>query len=233
MRTLSISYKRHRFAAQIIAHAVWLYVRFNLSLREVEEILLERGIDVSYETIRRWTVKFGQQIARNLRHRQARPGDICHLDEVVVKIAGRSYWLWRAVDQYGVVLEEILQTRRYKRAAKRLLVRLIKRHGFVPKRIVTDKLRSYAAAKREVAPGLDHWSHKGLNNRAENSHLPFRKRERIMQGFRSPAGLQRFVSIHSATRNCFSVPFRRRAALTIRYHRMQAFDAWGAAANIA
>jgi len=233
MHTPSISYKRHRFPAQIIAHAVWLYVRFNLSLREVEEMLLERGIDVSDETIRRWTVKFGQQIARNLRRRQARPGDIWHLDEVVVKIAGRSYWLWRAVDQYGVVLEEILQSRRDKRAAKRLLVSLIKRHGFVPKRIVTDKLRSYGAAKREVAPGLDHWSHKGLNNRAENSHLPFRKRERIMQGFRSPGGLQRFVSIHSATRNCFSVPSRRRAALTIRYHRLEAFDAWGAAANIA
>jgi len=131
------------------------------------------------------------------------------------------------------VLEEILQSRRHKRAATRVLVRLIKRHGFGPKRIVTDKLRSYAAAKREVAPGLDHWSHKGLNNRAENSHLPFRKRERIMQGFRSPGGLQRFVSIHSATRNCFSVPFRRRAALTIRYYRLEAFDAWGAAANIA
>ncbi len=147
MHTPSINYKRHRFPAQIIAHAVWLYVRFNLSLREVEEMLLERGIDVSYETIRRWTVKFGQQIARNLRRRQSRPGDIWHLDEVVVKIAGRSYWLWRAVDQYGVVLEEILQSRRDKRAAKRLLVSLIKRHGFVPKPIVTDKLRSYGAAK--------------------------------------------------------------------------------------
>ena len=160
MHTPSISYKRHRFPAQIIAHAVWLYIRFNLSLREVEEMLLERGIDVSYETIRRWTVKFGQQIARNLRRRPVRPGDIWHLDEVVVKIAGRSYWLWRAVDQYGVVLEEILQSRRDKRAAKRLLVSLIDRHGFVPKRIVTDQLRSYGAAKREVAPGLDHWSHR-------------------------------------------------------------------------
>src|SRR5680860_392281 len=215
MHTPSISYKRHRFPAQIIAHAVWLYVRFNLSLREVEEMLLERGIDVSDETIRRWTVKFGQQIARNLRRRQARPGDIWHLDEVVVKIAGRSYWLWRAVDQYGVVLEEILQSRRDKRAAKRLLVSLIKRHGLVPKRIITDKLRSYGAAKREVAPGLAHWYHEGLNNRAENSQLPFRKRERVLQGFRSPGGLQRFVSMQSATRNSFSVSARRCSALTI------------------
>ena len=121
-----------------------------------------------------------------------------------MKIAGRSYWLWRAVDQHGVVLEEILQSKRDKRAAKRLLIKLMKRWGFVPKRIITDKLGSYGAAKREVAPGLDHWSHKGLNNRAENSHLPFRKGDRVMQGFRLPGGLQRFVSMQSATRNRFS-----------------------------
>ena len=233
MQTSAISYKRHRFPSQIIAHAVWLYMRFNLSLREVEEMLLERGIDVSYETIRRWTVKFGPQIAQNLRRRQARPGDVWHMDEVVVKIADRSFWLWRAVDQHGVVLDEILQSRRNKPAAKRLMLRLLKRHGFVPKRIITDKLRSYGAAKRDVAPGLDHWSHKGLNNRAENSHLPFRKRERVMQGHRSPGGLQRFVSVHSATRNCFFVPSCRRTALTIRFHRLQALDVWKTAANIA
>ncbi len=233
MQTPSISYKRHRFPPSIIAHAVWLYVRFNLSLREVEEMLLERGIDVSYETVRRWTVKFGPQIARNLRRRQSRPGDIWHLDEVVVKISGKTFWLWRAVDQHGAVLDEILQSRRDKRAAKRLLRKLMKRAGSVPKRIITDKLRSYGAAKRELVPGLDHWSHKGLNNRAENSHLPFRKRERVMQGHRSPGGLQLFVSIHSATRNCFSVPPRRRAALTIRYHRMEALREWKTAASIA
>lgn len=227
-----ISYKRHRFPPEIIAHAVWLYVRFNLSLREVEEMLLERGVDVSYETIRRWTAKFGPQIARNLRRRQVLPGDVWHLDEVVVNIAGRSFWLWRAVDQHGLVLDEILQPRRNKGAAKRLLVRLMKRLGFVPKRIITDKLRSYGAARREVAPGIEHWSHKGLNNRAENSHLPFRKRERMMQGYRSPGALQRFVSVHSATRNSFSVPLRRRNALNIRYHRMEAISAWRSAASL-
>ena len=195
--------------------------------------MLARGVDVSYETIRRWSVKFGPLIAHVLQRRQPRPGDVWHLDEVVVKIAGRSYWLWRAVDQHGVVLEEILQSRRDKRTAKRLLIKLLKRWGFVPKRIITDKLRSYGAAKREVAPGLDHWSHKGLNNRAENSHLPFRKRERVMQGFRSPGGLQRFVSMQSATRNSFSVAARRRSALTIRYHRLEAFEAWETAANVA
>ena len=205
MQTEKTSYKRHRFPPQMIAHAVWLYVRFNLSLREVEELMLERGVDVSYETIRRWTVKFGPLITHVLRRRQPRPGDVWHLDEVVVKIAGRSCWLWRAVDQHGVVLEEILQSKRNKRAAKRLLVTLMKRWGVMPKRIITDKLRSYGAAKCE----------------------------RAMQGFRSPGGLQRFVSIHSATRNCFSVPARRRSALTIRYHRLEALEAWKSAANVA
>ncbi|NKX41013.1 IS6 family transposase [Rhodobacteraceae bacterium R_SAG2] len=224
MRNQDIRYKRHRFPSQIIAHVVWLYARFNSSLRAVEELILERGIDVSYERIRRWTVKFSPLIARSLRRRQPRPGDVWHLVEVVVKIAGRSFWLWRAVDQHGVVLEEILQPKRDKRAAKRLLVKLMKRWGFVPKRIIPDKLRSYGAAKREVTPGLGHWPHKGLNNRAENNHLPFRKREWVMQGFRSPGALQRFVSIQSATRNCFSVPARRRSAITIRYHRLEALE---------
>ncbi len=223
-----LSYKRHRFPPEIIAHAVWLYCRFNLSFREVEEMFLERGIDISYETIRRWVAKFGPAIARGLRRRQPQPGDIWHLDEVVVTIKGRKFWLWRAVDQNGVVLDEILQSRRNMAAAKRLLARLMKRHRRIPKRFITDKLRSYGTAKREIALGVEHRSHKGLNNRAENSHLPFRKRERAMQGYRSPGALQRFVSIHSAIRNCFSVPARRRSALTIRYHRLEAFDALNA-----
>ncbi len=169
MHTKKISYQRHRFPPQIIAHVVWLYARFNLSLREVEELMLVRGVGISYETIRRWTVKFVPLIAHVLR-RQPRPDDVWHLDEVVVKIAGRTYWLWRAVDQHSVVLEEILQSKSDKRAALRLLINLMKRWSFVPKRIITDKFRSYGAVKREVAPGLDHWSHRGLNNRAENSH---------------------------------------------------------------
>jgi len=233
MTLIAPSYKRHRFPPEIIAHSVWLYHRFNLSFREVEEMLLERGIDVSYETLRRWVVKFGSTIARGLRCRQPRPGDVWHLDEVRVKIGKERFWLWRAVDQDGIVLNEILQCRRDKRAAKRLLVKLLKKHGTSPKRFITDKLGSYGAAKRELVPGIDHRSHKGLNNRAENSHLPFRKRERAMQGFRSPGGLQRFVSTFSATRNCFSVPARRRSAQTIRYHRLEAFDTWQAAAGIA
>lgn len=232
MSWTQISYKRHRFPLEIIAHVVWLYLRFNLSLREVEEMLLERGVDVSYETVRRWMAKFGPKISQNLRRRQVRAGDIWHLDEVRVEISGRVFWLWRAVDQEGLVLDEILQRKRDKRAAKRLFKKLIKRHA-LPKRIVTDKLRSYGAAKRELTPGLEHRSHKGLNNRAENSHLPFRKRERCMQGLRSPGGLQRFVFCHSAVRNLFFAPARRRSAIQIRYHRMEAFDAWRSAAGIA
>ena len=228
MSSPSISYKRHRFPPEIISHAVWLYCRFNMSLREVEELLLERGIDVSYETIRRWVAKFGPAIARGLRRLQPQIGDIWHLDEVVVTIKGRKFWLWRAVDQNGLVLDEILQCRCNTKAAKRLLVRLLKKYNCTPKRFITDKLRSYGAAKREIAPGVVHRSHKGLNNRVENSHLPFRKPERAMQGYRSPGSLQRFVSIHSAIRNCFAVPARRRSALTIRYHRLEAFDAWNA-----
>jgi putative transposase len=148
--TKSVSYKRHRFPPQIIAHAVWLYFRFPLSLRLVEEMLLERGIVVSYETIRRWGRKYGQEYARRLRRKPPRPTDIWHLDEVVISIAGRKHWLWRAVDQDGYVLDEIVQGRRDTKAAKRLLTRLMKKQGMVPKRIITDKLPSYGAARRQV-----------------------------------------------------------------------------------
>lgn len=227
-------YKRHRFPPALIAHAVWLYLRFSLSLRAVEELLLERGVEVSYETLRRWVDKFGPAIARGLRRRQARPGEVWHLDEVRVTIRGRRFWLWRAVDEHGLVLEELMQPRRDREAAKRLLRRLLKRAGRPPKRIVTDKLASYAAARREVAPGLEHRQHKGLNNRVENSHLPFRSRERVMRGHRSPGGLQRFVAMHSATRNRF-VPSarRRRSAVATRYHRLEALDVWRQAAGLA
>jgi putative transposase len=192
-----VSYKRHRFPPEIIAHAVWLYFRFPLSLRLVEELLLERGIVVSYETVRRWALKFGPTYARRLKRKTPSRRDIWHLDEVVVTISGQKHWLWRAVDQDGYVLDEIVQTRRDTRAAKRLLKRLLRKQGCPPRRLITDKLGSYAAAQRQVMPDVEHRSHKGLNNRAENSHLPFRQRERLMQGFRSPRYLQRFVSVFS------------------------------------
>jgi putative transposase len=152
--TEPISYKRHRFPPQIIAHAIWLYFRFPLSLRLVEEMLLERGIVVSYETIRRWGRKFGSEYARRLPRKPPRPNDIWHLDEVVIRTAGKKHWLWRAVDQDGYVLDEIVQTRRDTKAAKRLLTRLMKKQGVAPKRIITDKLPSYGAAKRLVMPRL-------------------------------------------------------------------------------
>lgn len=224
----SVSYKNHRFPPQIIARAVWLYFRFPLSLRLVEELLLERGIVVSYETIRRWGRKFGPAFARQLRGKKPSRYDIWHLDEVVISIGGRKHWLWRAVDQDGFVLDEIVQTRRNTKAAKRLLIRLLKKQGLAPKRIITDKLRSYGAANRQVMPHVEHRSHKGLNNRAENSHLPLRKRGRMMQGFRSPGGLQRFTSIFSALRNLFVPPHQKRSAIAIHIHRLKAMAEWKA-----
>ena len=217
-----VSYKRHRFPPEIIAHAVWLYFRFPLSLRLVEEKLLERGIVVSYETIRRWALKFGADYARRLKRKAPRWRDIWYLDEVVITINGEKRYLWRAVDQDGYVLDEIVHIHRNTKAAKRLLTRLLRKQGCPPKRIVTDKLGSYAAAKRSVMPNVEHRSHKGLNNRAENSHVLIRKRERAMQGFRSWPGLQRFVSTFSAIRNLFVPPRSRRSAFATNLHRLGA-----------
>jgi putative transposase len=220
-----VSYKRHRYPPQIITHAVWLYFRFPLSLRLVEELLAERGINVSYETIRCWARKFGPEFARHLKRKSPSRNDIWHLDEVVISIAGRKHWLWRD----GYVLDEIAQPRRNTKAAKRLLTRLLQKQGMKPKRIITDKLRSYGAAKQQIMPNVEHRSHKGLNNRAENSHVPPRKRERIMQRFRSVGALQRFVSVFSAVRNLFVSPHSKRSALQAHIHRVQAMAQWKAA----
>jgi putative transposase len=228
-----ISYKRHRFPPQIIAHAVWLYFRFPLSLRLVEEILLERGIVVSYETVRRWALKFGPDYARRLKRKVPSRHDIWHLEEVVVTIAGKKHWLWWAVDLDGYGLDDIVQTHRNTRAAKRLLKRLLKKQGCSPRQMITDKLGSYAAARRQIMPSIEHRSHKGLNNSAENSHLPLRRRERAMQGFRSAGGQQRFVTVFSAVRNLFFPPRSRRSALATRLHRLNAMAEWKSAANVA
>jgi putative transposase len=228
MKSSAVSYKRHRFPQQIISNAVWLYFRFPLSLHLVEELLLERGIVVSYETIRRWGRKFGPAYAKQLRRRRPSLQDVWHLDEVVISIAGRKHWLWRAVDQDGYVLDEIVQNRRDTKAAKQLLIRLLKKQGMPPTRIITEKLRSYGAAKREVMQAVGHRSHKGVNNRAENSHLPMRKRERTMQGFRSAGSLQRFISIFSALRNLFVTPRHKRSALATHIHRIRAMTHWKA-----
>ena len=221
-----VSYKRHRFPPQIIAHAVWLYFRFPLSLRLVEEMLLERGAVVSYETIRRWAIKFGADYARRLKRKAPSRHDIWHLDEVVTSINGEKRYLWRAVDQDGYVLDEIVQIHRNTKAARRLLTRLLRKQGRPPKLIITDKLGSYGAAKRTVMARVEHRQHKGLNNRAENSLVAVRKRERMMQGFRSWPGLQRFVSTFSAVRNHFVPPRAQRSALSTHLHRLRAMAEW-------
>ncbi|MEK4032390.1 IS6 family transposase [Methylocystis sp. IM3] len=211
----------------MIAHAVWLYFRFPPSLRLVEEMLLERGIVLSYETIRRWAMKFGLDDAHRLKRKKPGRRDVWHLDEVVVSINGERRYLWRAVDQDGYVLDEIVQVRRNARAAERLLKRLLHKQSCRPRRMVTDKLGSYAVAQRKTLPNVEHRSHKGLNNRAENSHVPLRKRERAMQGFRSWRGLQRFVDVFSALRNLFVPPQpSRHSAIAIHLHRLRAFAEW-------
>ena len=162
----------------------------------VEEMLAARGILVSYETVRQWGLKFGRDIADQLRRRAPQRGDKWHLDEVFLTIAGKKQYLWRAVDRDGFVLDVLVQSRRDAKAAKRLLRKLLKKQGRAPRVLVTDKLKSYAAAKRAIMPGVEHRQHKGLNNRAENSHQPTRRRERQMKRFKSPRQVQRFLSIH-------------------------------------
>jgi putative transposase len=225
-------YTRHRCPAELISHAVWLYFRFPLSLRMVEEMLAARGIEVSHETVRQWARKFGQSFANQIRRRLPAPGDKWHLDEVVISIAGQKHWLWRAVDQHGVVLDILVQRRRNAKAAKRLLRKLLKKQGMAPRVMITDKLASYAAAKKVVMPGVEHRQHKGLNNRAENSHQPTRRRERIMKRFKSAGQAQRFLSVHDQVANLF----RRRANTNAGDHRAsraQAFMTWSEVTGVA
>jgi putative transposase len=225
-------YARHRFPAEVISHAVWLYFRFPLSLRMVEEMLAARGILVSHETVRQWALKFGQSFATQIRRRVPAPGDKWHLDEVVISIAGRKHWLWRAVDQHGFVLDVLVQNRRDAKAAKRLLRKLLKKQGMAPRVMITDKLASYAAAKREIMPGVEHRQHKGLNNRAENSHQPTRRRERIMKRFKSAGQAQRFLSVHDQVANLFR-QFANSNAAERRDARSQAFTAWTEVTGVA
>ena len=200
---MPISYKRHRFPPDIIRHAIWLYARFTLSFRDVEELLAERGIDVSNETLRRWFLKFGGPIAANLRKARPRPSDHWHLDEMVIVIRGERYWLWRAVDNEGEVLDFLVQRTRSAKVAKKLMMKLLKKQGFAPTRIVTDKLRSYPAAFRAMGLTVVHDRGLRANNRAENSHQPIRRRERKQQKFKSPGSAQHFLSVHAATQNTF------------------------------
>ena len=181
-------YRGHRFPREIISECVWHYFRFGVSFRDVEDMMAARGVIVTYETIRRWCDKFGKQYADGLRRRRARTGDKWHLDEVFLKINGVTHYLWRAVDQNGVVLDILVQPKRDRFAAIRFFRKLLRATGRKPRVIITDKLRSYGAAKRVVIPGVAHRQHRYLNNRAENSHQPTRERERRMRRGSNPLG---------------------------------------------
>ena len=221
-----ISYRGYRFPPVIIQQAIWLYARFTLSFRDVEDLLAERGITVSYETVRRWVNHFGSAIAADLRKRRPKPHSTWHLDEVYIKIDGRLVYLWRAVDAEGEVLDVLVQSKRDKRAALKLMRKLLKKIGFVPDKIVTDDLRSYGAAVRGDGRSQDHERGRWRNNRAENSHQPTRRRERKMQGFKSAGSAQRFLSFHAATYNTFNVQRHLTSASTHRGFRASAMQTW-------
>ena len=223
---MSISYQRHRFPVEIISHAVWLYHRFSLSFRDVEDLLAERGVEVSYETIRQWCMKFGPEYARKLKRRGGARGDIWHLDEVLVKIRGKLHYLWRAVDQDGDVIDILVQKRRNGRAAARFFRKLLKGEQAAPMRIVTDKLRSYSAAKRDVMPAVPHCTERYSNNRAEVSHQRTRQRERQMRRFKSPGQAQRFLAVHGQVTNLFVVGRHKMRAKSYRAFRGRAFVEW-------
>ena len=225
-QTSNSCYRGHRFPAEVIAHAVWLYFRFPLSLRMVEDLLAARGMIVSHETVRRWAEKFGRDFANEVRRRAPQFGDKWHLDEVVVAINGEKHWLWRAVDQDGFVLDALVQSRRDRGAAERLLRKLLRKQARAPRVLVTDKLGSYGAARTDMGMKFEHRQHKGLNNRAENSHQPTRRRERIMKRFKSPRQLQRFVSIHDPIANLFHFPRHALSASDYRALRADALNAW-------
>ena len=225
-----ISFKRHRFPPDVIRYAVWLYFRFTLSVRDVEELLAQRGIGASREAVRCWVIKFGPLIAANLRRRRSAPTGRWHLDEMVVRIRGRRMYLWRAVDDEGEVLDVLAQKRRNKHAALKFLRRLLKNQGIHPEAITTDKLASYRAAVRHL--GLTGRHRPGgmrENNRAENSHLAIRRRERKQQKFKSQGSAQRFLSAHAAVSNTFNTQPHLIRRSTLRQFRAQAHDAWAAA----
>src|SRR6202162_1439589 len=221
-----LSYRRHRFPPPIIQHAIWLYLRFTLSYPDVEELLAERGIDVSYETVRRWVLKFGPGFARRLRRSRPRPSDRWHLDKMVVRIAGKRMYLWRAVDHEGEVLDMLVQRRRDKRAALRLMRKLLRKLGFAPQLLTTDKLGSYGSAFRRLRLTCPHQQGLRANNRAENSHQIVRRRERKMQRFKSAGSAQRFLSVHAAAYNNFYLQRHLISRSTLRIFRAEAAAQW-------
>ena len=225
-------YRGRRFPAEVIGQAVWLYFRFPLSLRMVEDLLAARGIVVSHETVRRWAERFGRDFAGKIRRRAPQFGDKWYLDEVAITINGRKHWLWRAVDQDAFVLDALVQSCRDKLAAERLLRKLIRKQARTPRVLITDKLRSYGAACRDLGLKMEHRQHKGLNNRAENSHQPTRRRERIMKRFKSARHVQRFVSIHDPIANLFHFPRHYLTSADYRTLRSEAMVVWSEVTGI-
>ena len=220
------TYKRHRFPLEIISYAVWLYYRFNLSHRDVEDLLAERGITVSYESIRYWCIKFGSIYSRRLKRRHQGFGDTFFMDEVFVKIGGIQHYLWRAVDQDGEVVDVFLQKSRNASAAKRFFKRLFKNHKGKPRKIVTDKLASYGVAHRELSPDIIHDKSQYANNLSELSHQPTRVRERVIRRFKSADQAQRFLDSYSAVFNLFNLQRHCIRAEHYRRLRISAFDEW-------
>ncbi len=220
------SYRGYRFPPEIISHAVWLYHRFCLSFRDAEDLLSQRGVTVTYETIRQWCQTFGPDYARTLRRRRGRMGDTWYLDELFVTLQGQRQYLWRAVDQDGDVIDLLVQSRRDRHAAARFFRKLLKRQGRGPLRLITDKLRSYAAARRTVMPSVMHSTRQYENNRAEASHQPTRQRERQMRRFTSAAHAQRFLSVHGVVLNLFRVGRHLLRAVHHRLLRTRAFGVW-------
>jgi putative transposase len=203
METQNPNYRGYRFPPEIITYAVWLYPRFCLSFRDVEEILAERGVSVSYEGVRQWCLKFGHTFAKRIRHRRGQLGDTWHLDELCVSIREERHYLWRAVDQDGEVLDILVQKHRNQHAAQRFFRQLLKGLLYVPRLIVTDRMGSYGAAHHELLRSVTHCQGRRLNNRAEVSHPPTRQRERQMRRFKSAGQAQRFLSVHSPINDLF------------------------------
>ena len=219
-------YKGHRFPKAVISHAVWLYHRFSLSYREVEELLAVRGVGVSYETIRKWCLKFPPTYAKKLRKSAGRLGDTWYLDEVFINIRGEQHYLWRAVDQEGDEIDILVQRKRNKQAALRFFRKLFRKTGVRPHKIVTDKLRSYRAALKELSTGVPHVTDRYQNNRSELSHQPTRQRERKMRRFKSQKQAQQFLSFHGLVNNLFRYRRHLMSAKNYRILRDRAFVTW-------
>ncbi len=232
MKSTTVMYKRHRFPPEIIQYAVWLYHRFALSHRDIEDLMSQRGVEVSYEAIRLWCNKFGPKYAQRLRRTHQRYGATFFIDEVLVKIQGKQHYLWRAVYQVGDVVDVLLQTRLAGTSAKRFCKRLLRKHRGEPRKIVTDKLRSYNVAHRELIPETIHDTSQYANNRCELSHEPTRVRERGMRKFKSVKQAQRFLGAHAAVYNLFNLGRHLVSAENYRYFRLRAFASWEKAVAI-